>query len=133
MVMFATTTDARPARTRMSLPKALLHIEGLAAFAAAIALYAYQGYSWWLFALLLLAPDVAMVGYLVNTRIGAIAYNLAHTYALPVLLGVLSLLADQTLGMQLALIWLAHIAMDRAVGYGFKYATSFHDTHFGRV
>lgn len=133
MITFAATADATPARARLSLPKALLHIEGLAAFAGAITLYAYQGYGWGLFALLLLTPDLSMVGYIVNTRVGAVAYNIAHTYSLPILLGALSFIAGQALGLQLALIWLAHIGMDRAVGYGLKYSASFHDTHLGRV
>jgi hypothetical protein len=117
----------------VSGPKALLHLEGLAVLAAAVAAYWQAGFGWWWFAGLLLAPDLAMAGYLVNPRLGSYAYNLIHTYALPLALGLLSMLAGWALGGELALIWLAHIGMDRALGYGLKYPTNFKDTHLGRV
>jgi hypothetical protein len=116
-----------------SLPRIMLHSEGFAVFVAAIALYAQQGFSWWAFALLLLAPDLAMVGYLLNQRTGTIAYNIFHTYNLPITVGLLSFFFGWGLGLQLALIWFAHIGMDRTVGYGLKYSSGFKDTHLGRV
>ena len=82
---------------------------------------------------LLLVPDVSMIGYLHNTRTGALTYNLVHTYALPVLLIVVCTATGTTLLLQLGLIWLAHIGMDRSVGYGLKYPNAFKDTHLGRV
>ena len=62
--------------------RAVLRLEGAAAFAAAVALYGHAGFSWPLFALLFLAPDLAMLAYLIGPRAGALVYNLAHTYAL---------------------------------------------------
>lgn len=118
---------------RLSMPGLLLRIEGLSVLIVAGVLYGYQSYSWLVFALLLLAPDLAMLGYLLGPTIGSICYNLLHTYALPLSLALISLLADAPLGVQLALIWLAHIGMDRAVGYGLKYPTGFKDTHLERV
>ncbi len=85
------------------------------------------------FAALLLAPDLSMVGYLADKRIGALLYNVAHFYALPVSLGVAGYLGGNDTAMQAALIWLAHISMDRTMGYGLKYASDFKDTHLGRV
>jgi hypothetical protein len=32
-----------------------------------------------------------------------------------------------------ALIWLAHIGFDRALGYGLKYKAGFGFTHLGRI
>ncbi len=116
-----------------SMPRLLLHAEGLAVFIAAIALYAQQSGQWVAFALLLLTPDLSMIGYLVNTRVGAITYNLVHTYTLPILLALMSLSAGWSLGLSLALIWLAHIGMDRTFGYGLKYPSSFKETHFNRL
>jgi hypothetical protein len=117
----------------LSMPRLLLQLEGLAILAAAIICYGYQGYSWLAFILLLLVPDLALIGYLMNNRLGSIVYNLGHTHSLPLLLGVLSLLFEAPLGLQLALIWLAHIGMDRAVGYGLKYENSAKETHLSRV
>jgi hypothetical protein len=57
----------------------------------------------------------------------------AHTYALPVALAVLGVLADVELAVEIGLIWAAHIGVDRAIGYGLKYRTGFKDTHLQRV
>jgi hypothetical protein len=118
---------------RPSLPSILLRLEGLAAFAISILLYARHDGSLWLFVVLLLAPDLSAVGYLAGKRAGATTYNIAHTYALPAILGGAGLLGGSDLAISLALIWAAHIGMDRAVGYGLKYPSDFKDTHLSRV
>jgi hypothetical protein len=114
------------------LPRALLRGEGLAVAAAAIALYFQADYPWWLLALAL-APDVSMVGYLAGSTIGAAAYDVAHTYVLPVALAAIGIVLDAETAVQLGLIWLMHIGVDRAIGYGLKYPTGFKDTHLQRV
>jgi len=114
-------------------PCAVLRLEGAAAFAASAALYAHAGFSWPLFAGLLLAPDLAMLFYLVNPRIGAAAYNVAHAYALTLPLALFGFLAGRPAVLAVALIWIAHIGLDRALGYGLKYPTRFGDTHLGRT
>jgi Domain of unknown function (DUF4260) len=118
---------------RVTMPGVLLRLEGLALFAGAIVLYAQLGQSWWMFGLLLLAPDLAAIGYLAGARAGSAAYNMAHTWSLPLLLGLASMLLGAQLGLALALIWLAHIGMDRTVGYGLKYSDSFKHTHLSEV
>ena len=35
--------------------------------------------------------------------------------------------------LAVGLVWLAHIGIDRALGYGLKYPTHFEDTHLQRV
>jgi hypothetical protein len=114
-------------------PRLLLRLEGLALAVAAVTLYAERDYSWLLFALLALAPDLSFLGYLAGPRIGAIAYNVAHTLVGPFALGTVSLLADWDTGMQLSAIWAAHLGVDRLLGYGLKYPTAFSDTHLQRV
>lgn len=111
----------------------LLRLEGLAIGAGAVVLYADGDHSWWLFALLILAPDVSFVGYLAGPRIGAATYNLLHNLVLPVTLGTAAVLADSDAALAVALIWLSHIGVDRLVGYGLKYPTAFKDTHIQRV
>lgn len=115
------------------LPRTLLHLEGLAVLVGALALYFEAGYGWLLLVVLFLAPDLSMVGYLGGPRAGALVYNLAHTYVGPIALGLVGVLGDVGLATQLALIWLAHIGLDRMLGYGLKYPTAFKDTHLGRV
>ena len=119
--------------TNRSQPNLLLHAEGIITLAASVLLYHQQGFGWLAFALLLLIPDVSMIGYLINKRVGSAIYNAAHTYSVPLLIGMAGLLLSSPLAVQVALIWFAHIAMDRAIGYGLKYATDFKDTHLSRV
>lgn len=110
-----------------------LRVEGVAALAIASALYALGAYNWPLFVLLFFVPDLAFAGYLAGPRVGAAVYNLAHTYTFPaVLVGLGWGLAAPAL-VQVALIWTAHIGFDRALGYGFKLPTSFHNTHLGKI
>jgi hypothetical protein len=115
------------------LPRVLLHAEGAAVAVAAIVLYFHADYPWWLLVALALAPDLSMVGYLAGPTIGAAAYDAAHTYALAVALAAIGIIADAETAVQLGLIWLMHIGVDRAVGYGLKYRTGFKDTHLQRV
>jgi Domain of unknown function (DUF4260) len=116
-----------------SLPRALLHAEGATLLGLAILLYARSGQSWWLFAVLLLAPDIGMLGYLAGTRAGAAVYNAFHAYPAPGVLAAVGVLTDRPLAVALALIWFAHIGMDRLFGYGLKYPTDFKDTHLSHV
>lgn len=109
----------------------LLRAEAGAALAATLAIYHLQGGSWWLFALLFVVPDIGMLGYRLGPRAGSRAYNLAHTYLAPAALGLAGLLAAAPAVTPVALIWIAHIAFDRLVGYGLKYPQSFHATHLG--
>ena len=79
------------------------------------------------------APDLSMVGYAAGPRVGAVTYDVAHTYAIPVALALVGVFADADLALQIALVWAAHIGVDRAIGYGLKYPTGFRDTHLQRV
>lgn len=101
--------------------------------AGSLALYFHEGFGWLLLVLLLLAPDLAMLGYAAGERVGAAAYDLAHTEILPIALAVTGVLDGSDLALQLGLIWLAHIGVDRLVGYGLKYPSGFKDTHLQRV
>lgn len=116
-------------------PRHLLRAEGLAVFALATGAYfAVYGGAWLPFLVLLLAPDVSMAGYLANRRVGSTTYNLAHTTILPAALLAGSWYPGWPPGVGLALIWLAHIGVDRTFGLGLKYPdAAFRDTHLGRV
>jgi len=128
----STLSRNEPARTT-SYVYGLLRLEGLAAFAAALVIYWHAGFSWPAFALLFLAPDLAMLGYLVGRRSGAALYNLVHTYALAVAATLAGFFGGVPLIAAVGLIWIAHIGLDRALGYGLKFPTGFADTHLGRI
>ena len=109
----------------------MLRIEAFVVLVALVALYWRTHASWLVFVVLLLAPDVSMVGYLRGTRLGAWSYNAFHTYAAPAVCLGASLYAPWLL--PIAIVWAAHIAMDRALGYGLKYEDAFGHTHLGII
>lgn len=111
----------------------LLHIEGLVVLALSTYFYFYLQFSWIVFVILLLAPDLSAFGYLKNNKVGSILYNLFHTYSIPLAIIIYSVLVDSHISLMIGLIWVAHIGMDRMFGYGLKYPTKFQDTHLNRI
>jgi hypothetical protein len=114
-------------------PALLLRLEGAALFVATIVVYVHLHASWLLFAVLFLAPDLFMLGYLANPRLGSAVYNLAHTVALPLALLAWAFATRHPAAGAVATIWLSHIEWDRMLGYGLKYPTFFKDTHLQHV
>ncbi len=104
-------------------------------FLLALAIYGFSqsGWAWWWFALLLLVPDLSMVGYLANPKVGAVTYNVAHTLILPGFILGWYLLGGPLAALALGSIWLAHIGFDRLLGYGLKHADAFTSTHLGEI
>jgi hypothetical protein len=127
-----TTTDTAPAV--VGWPLRILRSEGLVLLAAALATFFIAlDEPGWLIPVLLFAPDLFMVGYARSSRTGAAIYNFAHSYPAPALVGAAALASSSHLWEAVALIWFAHIGMDRALGYGLKYDGDFHLTHLGRI
>ena len=117
----------------VSSPRVLLQAEGLVLLAASLtAWWALDG-GWTWFALFLLAPDVCFLALLVNRRAGVVSYNLVHSMVGPLLLACAAILAAERLAALAALVWLAHIGLDRLLGFGLKYTFDRGDTHFGRL
>jgi len=111
----------------------VLRLEGVVLFAGMTLLYGLWEGSWWVYALLFLAPDLSFAAYLAGPKAGAAVYNAAHSYLLPVALMTAGLAMASPLLLSLAMIWLAHIGIDRALGYGLKYQKGFAFTHLGRI
>ena len=107
----------------------MLRLEGLTLFAMMVVLYAHWGASWWLFALLFLAPDLSFIAYLAGPKIGALVYNAVHSYMAPGALMFVGLALTAPLLLSIATSWLAHIGIDRSLGYGLKYSAGFALTH----
>jgi hypothetical protein len=134
-------SNAEPSTTRkiaigeirvLGQPGILLRIEGLVLLAGSPLLYLQQRGEWWALLALLLAPDLSMLGYLRGPAVGAALYNLFYNYLPPAALSAIGVLSGNQLLLLLALIWFAHIGMDRLLGYGLKYSSGFKDTHIGR-
>ncbi len=113
--------------------RTLLRLEGLTLFAGMTLLYAVWGGSWWVYALLFFAPDLSFAAYLAGPKVGAILYNAAHSYMAPMALMTTGFATNSPLTLSIAMIWLAHIGFDRALGYGLKYSAGFGFTHLGRI
>jgi hypothetical protein len=127
------TETASRTGTATGAVRTLLRLEGVAAFAAGIALFGTSGGHWLWLLPLLLVPDVSALGYLSGPRIGALAYNAVHNWALgTATLGIGLWLASPALVLAAAIL-IAHVGMDRALGYGLKLPSSFQDTHLGRI
>jgi hypothetical protein len=110
-----------------------LRAEGLAVFAAGLAGFLVLGLPWWAFLVLLIVPDVSMVGYARGPRVGAIVYNVAHDLAAGVAVAGVGLAIGSVPVAAAGAILVAHSGMDRMMGYGLKLPTSFKDTHLGRI
>src|SRR5699024_10432318 len=115
------------------MAKKILHLEGLAVFGLSLYLYWLNDYSWLLFFLLILAPDLSMIGYLVNDAFGAKLYNLFHTYIISLAVIFIGMFFSNSTLLAVGIIWTAHIGMDRLVGYGLKYPTHFKDNHLNQL
>ena len=104
-------------------------------FLLALATYGYSQseWSWWWFAVLFLVPDLSMIGYMANPVVGSMTYNLGHTFVFPGLVLCWYLLGGPLGALAIGSIWLAHIGLDRLLGYGLKFRDAFGSTHLGEI
>ena len=114
-------------------PRTVLRLEGLALFVGITLLYWVWDGSWWVYTVLFLAPDLSFLAYFAGPRVGAMLYNAAHSYMVPMALMTTGFATAEPLVLSIAMIWLAHIGFDRALGYGLKYGAGFGFTHLGRI
>jgi hypothetical protein len=113
--------------------RTLLRLEGLTLFAGMTLLYGVWDGSWWIYLALFFLPDLSFLAYLADKKTGAIVYNTAHCYMAPMTLMITGFAISAPLTLSIAMIWLAHIGFDRALGYGLKYQAGFGFTHLGRI
>ncbi|MCB0771142.1 MAG: DUF4260 domain-containing protein [Flavobacteriales bacterium] len=118
--------------------KNLLRLEELAQFLFCGFWMYFLGVPWWCYLLLLLGPDIGMLGYLVNSRVGSISYNLLHHKGLALVVWMLGMFTVDSMenwstGWIPGLILFGHASMDRIFGYGLKFGDNFHHTHLGWI
>lgn len=106
---------------------------GIAIAALALALLVQPGWAWWFWPIVALWPDISMLGYLAGRRVGATVYNAFHLYSGGLILAVLGVVTGATFLIALGAMWLAHIGIDRALGFGLKLPSGFKDTNLGRI
>lgn len=111
----------------------ILKLEELAMLFLSILAFALLDYNWWWFAGLFFVPDIGMLGYLVNNRVGAFAYNLFHHKAVAVALGLLGYFMEIEILEITGIVLFAHSSFDRVLGYGLKFEKGFKFTHLGEI
>ncbi|MGA3602030.1 DUF4260 domain-containing protein [Lysinibacillus agricola] len=111
----------------------IISLEYVVAFLVTVFFYWHFDFSFVYFVLFLLLPDVSMLGYIVNTKVGALFYNIGHSLVMPAILLILGFVTVSTPLLMVSIIWLAHIFLDRALGYGLKYDEAFYKTHLQQI
>jgi len=113
--------------------KSLLRLEEIAQFTLSIILFSQLDYAWWIYPACLLLPDISMIGYLFNTKLGAAIYNFFHHKLLAVVVFSIGIYMSISIITLIGIILFGHSAMDRIFGYGLKYEDDFKNTHLGRM
>lgn len=111
----------------------LLKLEELGQLLLSILLFNQLEYAWWIYPACLLLPDLSMVGYLVNPRLGALLYNFVHHKLVGIIILMVGFGMDESLLILVGIILFGHSAMDRIFGYGLKYNDDFKHTHLGWI
>src|SRR4029078_9001229 len=106
---------------------------GVAPSPRALAVFAGNGGTRRFLVPLLLLPDLSAAGYLAGQRVGTFTYNLVHNWVPRLAVLALGPWLPSPAVLLAGAILAAHVGMDRAVGYGLKLPSSFHDTHLGRM
>ena len=117
-----------PAETKLTN---IIKIEEIAMFGLSIYLFNQLDYDWWWYLALILTPDFSMLGYLINTRVGAISYNIIHHKALAILVLIIGWYVKNPEIEFAGIILFGHSSLDRLFGYGLKYSDDFKHTHLG--
>ena len=117
----------------MDQPTIFQRLEGVFLFFVAILFYFMFQNNAWLYFGLLFVPDISALGYLAGNKIGSHTYNIGHSLIAPLVLLGIGVAGERPLVTAVALIWVAHIGLDRALGFGLKFSDSFSHTHLGRI
>ena len=113
--------------------KQALRYEELGMFCLSILLFNILGYPWWLFFLLIVTPDISMLAYLINSKIGAAIYNVFHHKGIAVLLYLIGTVTFSYSLILAGIIIFGHSSIDRFLGFGLKYSDNFKHTHLGVI
>lgn len=113
--------------------KSILKLEELFQFILGIYLFSTLSYAWWWFLALILLPDIGMLGYLINTKIGAITYNIFHHKGLAIVIFLGGIYFEIEVLQLIGIMLFSHASLDRIFGYGLKYADHFKNTHLGSL
>lgn len=109
--------------------KTLLRLEELAEFLFSIYLFSLLPFPWWVYPVLFVAPDLALLGLVAGRRVGALTYNLIHHKAVAFGLFALGALLGLPPVSLAGTILLGHSSLDRVLGFGLMDGKTFTHTH----
>ena len=89
--------------------------------------------SFWIWIILFFSPDIGMLGYLINTKVGAVTYNLFHHKGIAIGIAAAGYYFHIDVMTAAGILLFAHSSFDRIMGYGLKYEDSFKNTHLGSL
>lgn len=113
--------------------KNIIKLEELGMFALSILLFNMLAYPWWLYVVLIFAPDISMIGYLINPKVGSVTYNIFHHKGIAVLLYLSGIYFFSSPLLIAGIILFGHSSLDRFLGFGLKYSDSFKHTNLGII
>jgi len=113
--------------------KQVIQLEELGMFLLSIFLFNQLSFAWWWFPVLILLPDISMIGYAAGNKIGAIVYNFFHHKAVAIAVYMLGFYLHNELIQLIGIILFGHSSMDRFFGYGLKTFAGFKSTHLGEI
>jgi hypothetical protein len=113
--------------------KNILKLEEAAMFVFAIYALSLVHVSWWVYLLILIAPDISCIGYGAGKRVGAVCYNLFHHKGIAIAVFIAGF-ALKNEWLQIAgIVLFGHSSIDRMFGYGLKLNEGFKYTHLGMI
>lgn len=113
--------------------KRIIQVEELAMFLLSIFLFSQLSFAWWWFPVLILSPDISMIGYAAGNKFGALTYNFFHHKALAISVYILGCYLQNEIIQSAGIILFGHSSMDRFFGYGLKTFAGFKSTHLGEI
>jgi hypothetical protein len=113
--------------------KTIIKLEELGLFVLGIYFFNQLDYIWWWFLVLILTPDLSMIGYVFGNKMGALCYNLFHHKGIAIALYFAGIYFSNSLIQLSGVILFTHSSMDRMFGYGLKYEKGFKYTHLGEI
>jgi len=111
--------------------KSSIRLEELAMFGLSVYAFTLTDFAWWLWFVLILVPDIGMLGYLFGARVGAFTYNVFHHKAIAIIVFGVGLYFSNAWIELAGIMLFGHSSMDRILGYGLKFNDSFQHTHLG--
>jgi len=113
--------------------KNILKLEEAAMFTLCIYALNVFHVSWWVYLLILIAPDISFIGYAAGNKVGAVCYNLFHHKGIATAIFMAGfILKDEWLQI-IGIVLFGHSSMDRMFGYGLKLNEGFKYTHLGVI